>query len=162
MRWSGLTVSRRAFPSHSARPRRRGQARFYVGRRGERSEVYVVTLRDVERLRTPGPCSDAAFEWGGHAERGGAKLAFAILSDMTGRQPPDPVCAQFDDEVVALLPDPGFVLGCDDIALWLAAARRDPGTWRRAAVPGGRRRRAGALALLGALVARRAGARPVR
>jgi hypothetical protein len=53
-------------------------------------------------------------------------------------------------------------VGCDDIALWLAAERRDPALWRRAAVPGERRRRKGALALLGALVERRSSARPVR
>ena len=133
-----------------ATPRRPGaQQRFYVGRRAERAEVYVVTRRDVERLRPPGERRDAGFAWGAELERGGPELALAILRHTTGREPPEPVCDLFWAEVVASLPQAGFVLGCDDIALWLAAEQRDPAIWRRART-GLRRRLAGALAAIAA------------
>ncbi|HET6690350.1 MAG TPA: DUF6166 domain-containing protein [Miltoncostaeaceae bacterium] len=133
----------------AATPRRRGaQERFYVGRRADRPEVYIVSLCDVEPLRPPTERLDAAFAWGADAQHAGAELAFAILSHATGREPPEPVCEEFCAEVVASLPDAGFVIGCDDVALWLAAERRAPETWRRAPGRGVRRRLADALAAL--------------
>lgn len=124
----------------AAKPRRsRGQEHFYVGRRPGRTEVYVVSLQDVERLSPRADCDEDAFEWGSDAEPAALELAFAILCDSTRREPPQRVCAQFHAEVVADLPYAGFVVGCDDIALWLAAERRDVQAWR----PSSRRRRAG-------------------
>lgn len=133
----------------AATPRRRGaQKRFYVGRRAERPEVYVVTSRDVEPLRPRANRGDAAFTWGSDSRHAGAELAFAILSHTTGREPPERVCDQFCTEVVTSLPDAGFVVGGDDIALWLAAEQRYPETWRRAPGRGVRRRLGDALVAL--------------
>ena len=134
-----------------ATPRRPGaQERFYVGRRAGGAEVYVVTRRDVERLRPAGERSAAVFAWGADVERGGAELALAMLRHATGREPPEPVSDQFWVEVVASLPHAGFVLGCDDIALWLAAEQRDPELWRRVRAGGMRRRLARVLAAISA------------
>ena len=131
----------------AATPRHRvAQEHFYVGRRAGRPEVYIVTRRDVEPLRPPTKRGDATFAWGSDARHAGADLAFAILSHATGRQPPERVCDQFCAEVVTSLPDAGFVVGCDDIDLWLAAQHRAPETWRRAPGRGVRRRLADALA----------------
>jgi len=57
------------------------------------------------------------------------ELAFAILCNATARRPPDRVCAQFCAEVIAALPRAGFVVGCDDIALWVEAELRDSNSW---------------------------------
>jgi hypothetical protein len=156
--WSGFTMSRREprfratiAAATAASPRRRGaQNRFYVGRRAERCEVYIVTPRDVEPLRPPAGRSNAGFAWGFDAQHAGAELAFAILSHTTGREPPERLCDRFRAEVVASLPDAGFVVGCDDIALWLATEQRRPETWRRAPGRGVPRRLADALAALAA------------
>ena len=135
----------------AATPRRRAaQERFYVGRRAERPEVFIVTLRGVEPLRPPAERGDDAFAWGSDARQAGADLAFAVLSHATGRQPPEWVCDEFCAEVVTSLPDAGFAVGRDDIDLWLAAKRRGPETWRRAPGRGVRRRLADALAALAA------------
>jgi hypothetical protein len=136
--------------------RRRAQERFYVGRRAEAAEVYVVTRHDVERLRPAG-----VFAWGAEVERGGAELALAILRHATGREPPEPVSDQFWVEVVASLPHAGFVLGCDDIALWLAAEQRDSERWRRVKSGRMRRRLAAVLAAISPSLTRKS-ATPVR
>jgi hypothetical protein len=130
--------------------RRGAQERFYVGRRAEGTEVYVVTRRDVERLRPAGERSAAVFAWGADVERGGAELAWAMLRHATGREPPEPVSDKFWVEVVASLPHAGFVLGGDDIALWLAAEQGHPELWRRVKAGGMRRRLAGVLAAISA------------
>lgn len=127
----------------ATRRRLGAQERFYVGRRPEQTEVFVVTLRNVERLRPRAHRRDAAFEWGSAADPSSAELAFAILCHTTRREPPERVCAQFHVDVVASLPHAGFVLGCDDVALWLAAEQRDAETWRPATRP--RRRRVKAV-----------------
>ena len=143
-----------------ATPRRPGaQQRFYVGRRAEGAEVYVVTRRDVKRLRPAGGRSGAGFAWGAAVERGGAELASAVLRHTTGREPPEPVCDLFWVEVVASLPQAGFVLGCDDVALWLAAEQRDPEIWPRART-GLRRRLAGVLAAIAASFTRQPSGAP--
>lgn len=151
-------MSETAHPT-TRRRRSNAQERFYVGRRAKRTEVYAVTLHDVERLRPIGGCHDAAaFDWGPAAGRGGAELAAVVLRHTTGRRPPEPACAQFHAEVVAALPAAGFVVGCDDVALWLAAAEHDPRTWRRAKRRTRRRRLANALATLGSSFATHPGA----
>jgi hypothetical protein len=148
-----------ADPPAVGRRRRSGaQERFYVGRRAERAEVYVVTLRDVDRLRPPSGHGYTAFDWGPAAERRGAELAAFVLGHTTGRRAPEPACAQFDLEVVAALPDAGFVIGCDDVALWLTAAGHDPAKWRHAESRGLRHLLAGALATLGSSFAAHPGA----
>ncbi len=105
------------------------QACFYVGRRTDATEVYVVTPGDVERLRHLRYRSESPFEWSPSTDAGGVELAFAILSHVTGRRSPDSVCTQFRAEVVAALPPDGFVIGGDDIRRWLAAECRDAKSW---------------------------------
>jgi hypothetical protein len=122
--------------------------RFYVGRRSAHTDVYVVTRRDVETLRHRAGEDDASFEWGARAEWGNVELAFVILRDATGRAPSDLVCARFHAEVIASLPDEGFVLSRDDVVLCLAAEVHDASTRRSSFASGGRRRIAGLLAAL--------------
>jgi hypothetical protein len=105
------------------------QGAFYVGRRPGRTEVYVVTRRDVQRLRPHVAAGDVTFDWGPGADRGGAVLAFAILAHSARRDPPASAAVRFEADVVALLLHSGFVLGFDDIALWLAAEGCDPRHW---------------------------------
>jgi hypothetical protein len=118
-------------PAAAAPPRARVPKRFYVGRRSETAEAYVVTSRKVERLRPRAHCADAAFDWASDAGPGAIELAFAILRDATRRRPPEPACVQFQADVLASVPWAGFVLGCDDVARWLAGESRGTRTWRR-------------------------------
>lgn len=105
------------------------QGCFYVGRRADAAEVHVVTPGDVGRLRHLGYRSESPFEWSPSTDAGAVELAFAILSHATRRRSPDSVCAQFRAEIIATLPPDGFVIGGDDIRLWLAAERRDANSW---------------------------------
>jgi hypothetical protein len=123
--------------------------RFYVGRRSARTEVYVVTRRDVEPLRHALRDDDAAFEWSRDRGAGGMDLASAILRDATGCEPLESVCARFHAEVIASLPHAGFVLSRDDVVLCLAAELHDAATRRFSPAQGGRRRIAGLLARVG-------------
>jgi hypothetical protein len=123
--------------------------RFYVGRRSVRTEVYVVTRRDVEPLRHPLRDDDAAFGWSRDPGPGGMDLASAILRDATGWEPRESVCARFHAEVIASLPHAGFVLSRDDVVLCLAAELHDSAARRSSPAPGVRRRIAGLLAGVG-------------
>ncbi|WP_259314433.1 hypothetical protein [Capillimicrobium parvum] len=105
---------------------------FHAGRRPERTEVYVVTAGDAQRLWSRGEGGDA-FGWGPAADRGGARRAVAILDHATRRQSPEDVCTRFHANGIASLLRPGCVLDIDDIDLWLAAEECDPQRWRPAA-----------------------------
>jgi hypothetical protein len=98
--------------------------RYYVGRRQDRSEVYVVSRTELEPLAHLSYRSDTAFDWGCLTE-GALELAFAILAHTTESRPTDLVCQAFCGEVVACLDPAGFVLSRADIALWLLTAFRD-------------------------------------
>lgn len=95
--------------------------RYYVGRRQRRTEVFVVTANEVDRLPHHRYRSAAAFDWGDRTA-GALELAFALLTLATDSRPPDQVCRAFSDQVVARLDRAGFVLGDGDIALWLLTA----------------------------------------
>jgi len=106
----------------AARTRRAcGSERYYVGRRPHETEVYVVSGTEIEPLEHPGYESNSAFDWGDDTA-GALELAFAMLAHATDSQPPDPICLTFRTDVVACLDRGGFVLGDDDIALWLLTA----------------------------------------
>jgi hypothetical protein len=122
--------------------------RFYVGRRSGRTEVYVVTRRDVEPLPHAMRDEDAAFGWSRDPGPGGMELASAILRDATGWEPLESVCARFHADVIASLPHAGFVLSRDDVVLCLAADLHDATTRRSSLAAGGRRRIAGLLPAL--------------
>lgn len=108
----------RATPTPSRRARKVVPDRYYVGRRPERTEVYVVGSTELVPLPHLGYQSDADFDWGCITE-GALELAFAILAHSTKSRPPDLVCGAFCNEVVACLDRTGFVLSHGDIALWL-------------------------------------------
>lgn len=106
-----------------ARHRRRSE-HYYVGRRPQETEVYVVSQAAIEPLEHHGYRSSAAFDWG-LPSQGALELAYAMLTHSADSQPPDPICMMFWTEVVANLDRSGFVLGHGEIALWLLTAFRD-------------------------------------
>lgn len=114
----------RAAPAATRARRGRGSERYYVGRRANATEVYIVSGTDVERLEHLGYRSAAPFDWGGSTP-GALELAFALLAHTTESPPPDPICQGFRADVVAGLDRGGFVLGDSDIALWLLTAFLD-------------------------------------
>lgn len=102
-------------------PRRRGSRRaerYYVGRRTEGTEVYVVSRRGLQPLTHLGYQGGAAFDWSSMCA-GALELSFALLADTTESRPTALVCRRFCAEVVAGLEYPGFVLAAGDIAAWL-------------------------------------------
>jgi len=61
-----------------------------------------------------------AFAWG-RTGLGARELARSTLHDATGKtELPDPLYRWFALEVIAALPEPGFVLDRDDVIAWLA------------------------------------------
>lgn len=106
-------------------PDSRRSERCYVGRRPAATEVYVVTRSDVERLAHRAHRSREAFDWGRESP-GAFELAFAVLADTAESEPTDLVCAAFRAEVIARLDNNSFVLGADEIALWLLTAFGEP------------------------------------
>jgi hypothetical protein len=123
-------VSRPAFARPAPTPVRStcssSPARYYVGHRQRRRQVYVVTRAELEPLGHCGYRSDAAFDWGKVTD-GALELAFSILADSTRSEPTDLVCEAFCREVVAALDQAGFVLHHGDVALWLLTRFGDPG-----------------------------------
>jgi len=101
--------------------RSRRPERYYVGRRSEATELYIVSRTGFEPLSHPSYQSSAAFDWG-FASAGALELSFALLADTTESRPTELVCRAFCAEVVARLEDAGFVLTAGDIAVWLMGA----------------------------------------
>jgi hypothetical protein len=101
--------------------RSRRPERYYVGRRSEATELYIVSRTGFEPLSHPSYQSSAAFDWG-FASAGALELSFALLADTTESRPTELVCRAFCAEVVARLEDAGFVLAAGDIAVWLMGA----------------------------------------
>jgi len=119
-----LKLALRAAPSPLRRRHSRRPERYYVGRRPEATEVYVVSGTEPRRLAHLCYQGTAAFDWG-CAAPGALELAFAMLTQTTERRPTNLVCRAFCDEVVARLDHAGFVLADGDIAVWLMAAFAD-------------------------------------
>lgn len=112
-----------------AREAARGPRRpshYYVGRRPQDTEVYVIRSAAIEPLRHHGYRSGVPFDWGAPTP-GALELAYALLLHTTDSRPPDPICVRFWTEVVAHLERPGFVLAHGEIALWLLTAFCDEG-----------------------------------
>ena len=104
------------------RPRYRSRPEhYYVGRRPQGTEVYVVSAAGAEPLEHYGYRSHTAFDWGAPTA-GALELGYALLAHGTERRPPDQICVTFWTDVVASLDRPGFVLGHGEIALWLLSA----------------------------------------
>lgn len=67
-----------------------------------------------------------AFAWG-RAGLGARELARSILHDATGKtELPDALYGCFAHEVIAALPEPGFVLARKDVIDWLARQGSGP------------------------------------
>ncbi|MGH2886237.1 MAG: DUF6166 domain-containing protein [Solirubrobacteraceae bacterium] len=111
----------RPTPAPTRHERAKAPERYYVGRRRERTEVYVVSGTELKPLAHLSYQSDATFDWGRLTE-GASELAFAMLVHSTESRPPDLICQAFCREVVACLDPAGFVLSRGDIALWLMTA----------------------------------------
>lgn len=149
-----LKLALRAPPSPLRRRHSRRPERYYVGRRPEATEVYVVSGTEPRRLAHPCYQGTAAFDWGCVAP-GALELAFAMLTQTTERRPTDLVCRAFCEEVVARLGHAGFVLTDGDIAIWLMTAFFDAETYRVKPQPdGGASRGARALAWIRSSVRR--------
>ena len=101
---------------HSRRPER-----YYVGRRAEATEVYIVSRSGWEPLSHLSYQSGAAFDWGS-VSAGALELSRALLADTTESRPTELMCRTFCAEVVARLDHAGFVLAAGDIAVWLMGA----------------------------------------
>jgi Family of unknown function (DUF6166) len=108
------------------RQRANAPERYYVGRRPNGTEVYVVSRTELAPLEHLGYQSDAAFDWGRLSE-GALELAVAMLVDSTESRPPALLGRAFCAEVVTRLDRAGFVLSRGDIALWLMTAFCDSG-----------------------------------
>ena len=106
------------------RPRRsRARHTYIVGRRPyEAPEVYAVTEDDVRRLRPDRYGSPLALDW--HAgDARSIELSHVLLTSVTGRHRPSPELEErFALDVLAVLPDDGFVLESDVILRWLREA----------------------------------------
>lgn len=112
---------------------RRGRARhtYFVGRRPyEAPEIYAVTEDDVRRLRPGrrhGPLTrieaPVTFDW--HAADARAlELSHVLLTSVAGgHRPRRELEERFVLDVLAALPDDGFVLASDAILRWLDEAR---------------------------------------
>lgn len=83
---SEIMTSRPLVPRATPAPARRGRAgapeRYYVGRRPERTEVYVVSRAELEPLAHLSYQGDAASDWGCLTD-GALELAFAMLVHST-------------------------------------------------------------------------------
>jgi hypothetical protein len=101
--------------------RSRRPERYYVGRRAEATEVYIVSRTGLEPLSHLSYQSSAVFDWGS-VSTGALELSRAMLADTAESRPTELVCRTFCAEVVALLDHPGFVLAAGDIAVWLMGA----------------------------------------
>lgn len=108
----------RVAPRPARRPRLHRPERYYVGRRPNDTEVYIVSRVELEPLAHLNYQSSAAFDWG-CLSAGALELAFAMLAHTTESRPTDLVCETFRAEVLACLDPAGFVLSRGDIALWL-------------------------------------------
>lgn len=131
------------FPDRSARNQREwfhlaarrplGELRpgwFYVGRRPDLTEVFVVSATAIECLVHLGYRSAATFDWGRRSEwTGRLELSYALLADLTGRRPPDAVIFSLFHEVIERLPRDGFALSEIDLEMWLALEGRNPLGW---------------------------------
>jgi hypothetical protein len=98
--------------------------RYYVGRRLDATEVYIVSRAELEPLPHLNYQSGEAFAWG-CSTAGALELAFAMLASTTETRPTDVVCRTFCAQVVACLDPAGFVVSHGDIALWLMIAFSD-------------------------------------
>ena len=96
---------------------RRPPAHFVGRRPHEAPEVYAVTRKDVRRLR-PDRGAVLSLDW--HAPDARAlELSHVLLTSVAYVSPSRKLKEQFVHDVLASLPDDGFVLDSDSIWRWL-------------------------------------------
>jgi hypothetical protein len=119
--------------SHRATHRRRPPYPYFVGRRpDEAAEVYAVTATDVRRLDREWRDGPPSLDWRDQ-DASALRLGGMLLARVTGMTPPRHLAERFVLDVLADLPDDGFVLGSDEVWRWLqtvsaphAVARGEP------------------------------------
>ena len=103
---------------------------FFVGRRPfEAAELYAVSLTEVERISSEFRFGTAELDW--HAPDAAAlELGYALLARLAEQPPSQWLVSRFVREVLARLPDDGFVLSSEEIWHWLrwASAPQDWGS----------------------------------
>ena len=96
---------------------------YFVGRRPyEAPEVYAVTEKQVRRLRHTRPDGPVDLDWHAGDAQALALSRVLLTSVACDRPPPGDLEERFALEVVAALPDAGFVLESDEILQWLDEA----------------------------------------
>jgi hypothetical protein len=99
---------------------------YFVGRRPyEAPEVYAVTDDDVWRLRPDRHDGPLALDWHS-ADARVLALSHVLLASVARHSPPPELEERFALDVLAALPDDGFVLQSAAIWRWLQEAR-EPG-----------------------------------
>jgi hypothetical protein len=93
---------------------------FFVGRRVEQGpEVYVVTDGEVQRMRAGSHRAPLALDW--HAEDARSlELSRRLLTIVAGSEPARELAEEFAREILAILPEDGFVLEAWWVRGWLA------------------------------------------
>ena len=100
----------------------------FVGRRPfEIAELFVVKRNGAERLRSANCYGSAQLDWTGDYPAL-LELSHAVLEPVAGQAPSRDVAARFALEVLAQLPDDGFVIQADDVATWILWSTQ-PGDW---------------------------------
>jgi hypothetical protein len=108
--------------SHRAPQGRDGGSTYYVGRRQfEAPEVYAVTDRDVQRLRSARRYGEPGLDWNG-SSAARMELSHVLISRVAGLSPSRELQARFVLGVLGELGDDGFVLETEDIWNWLLLA----------------------------------------
>jgi hypothetical protein len=98
---------------------RRPPGTYFVGRRPYKAaEVYAVTDNDVQRLHRDGGDGPLSLDWRGQDARV-LELSRVLLARVVRVTPRRELAAQFALNVLAGLPDDGFVLDSDEIWRWL-------------------------------------------
>ncbi len=101
---------------------------FFVGRRpSEAPELYTVTSSAVERLDSDRRFGAEPLDWQ-EADVAAMELGHALLTRLADQTPSPQLVARFVVDVVSRLPDAGFVLGSEEIWLWIHWAG-DPPDW---------------------------------
>ena len=95
---------------------------YFVGRRQfDAAEVYAVTAKDVQRLRSERHYGERILDWHGGG-RAGMELSRALLTKVAELRPSRDLDERFALYVLAHLPDDGFVLDSTEVWRWLLLA----------------------------------------
>ena len=107
---------------HQPRPGRAGHTHFVGRRPHEAAELYAVTDDDVQRLRPDRCDGPLALDWHS-ADARALELSHILLTSVTGgHRIPRELEERFALDVLAALPDDGFVLESDAILRWIHTA----------------------------------------